>query len=243
MTDYATHPDYIALLRGVCEDPADDLPRLVLADYLDENGHGDRAELIRVQVEIGSMHWARGGGVCMVPGFAPPPELRRLAELQRRERESEPPCRITIREFPTAFSVSVNPDAGMHDLPHATLARGFVASIRLAQAQFLVYAAAVFSRHPVTAVTLSDQAAYPTVADGRVAWFHPDVPSGNQPRTQRIGADLFRALAGYRNGGASPARVKWYDSRRDADAALSHAAANWGRSQVTPPLPPLPVPA
>lgn len=51
MDDYARHPDWLGLLRGVCEDPADDLPRLVAADWLDENGDGDRAEFIRLQVE------------------------------------------------------------------------------------------------------------------------------------------------------------------------------------------------
>lgn len=31
------HPDYLALYRTVLERPHDDLPRLVLADWLDEH--------------------------------------------------------------------------------------------------------------------------------------------------------------------------------------------------------------
>jgi uncharacterized protein (TIGR02996 family) len=41
-----------ALLRAVCENPDDDTPRLVFADWLQENGDEARAEFIRVQVEI-----------------------------------------------------------------------------------------------------------------------------------------------------------------------------------------------
>lgn len=40
------------LLRKVLEDPADDMPRLVLADWLEEHGEEERAEFIRVQVEL-----------------------------------------------------------------------------------------------------------------------------------------------------------------------------------------------
>src|SRR5262249_5399637 len=37
-------------LRAICENPADDAPRLVYADWLDEKGESERAEFIRVQV-------------------------------------------------------------------------------------------------------------------------------------------------------------------------------------------------
>jgi uncharacterized protein (TIGR02996 family) len=40
-----------AFLREICERPDDDAPRLIYADWLDENGESARAEFIRVQVE------------------------------------------------------------------------------------------------------------------------------------------------------------------------------------------------
>ena len=40
-----------ALLRAIREMPDEDPPRLVYADYLDEEGHAARAEFIRLQVE------------------------------------------------------------------------------------------------------------------------------------------------------------------------------------------------
>ncbi|HVK14478.1 MAG TPA: TIGR02996 domain-containing protein [Gemmataceae bacterium] len=40
-----------ALFQAVLDAPGDDAPRLVFADWLDENGEPERAELIRVQIE------------------------------------------------------------------------------------------------------------------------------------------------------------------------------------------------
>lgn len=44
--------DREALLRSVCENPDDDLARLVFADWLDEHDEPERAEFIRVQIEL-----------------------------------------------------------------------------------------------------------------------------------------------------------------------------------------------
>ena len=42
-------PDEAALLKAVCADRDNDLPRLVYADWLDEHGRPERAEFIRLQ--------------------------------------------------------------------------------------------------------------------------------------------------------------------------------------------------
>jgi len=41
-----------ALLRSILTSPQDDTPRLVYADWLEENGDGARSEFVRVQVEL-----------------------------------------------------------------------------------------------------------------------------------------------------------------------------------------------
>ncbi|MGL6075628.1 MAG: TIGR02996 domain-containing protein [Fimbriiglobus sp.] len=46
------NPDLQALLNTCRSAVADDLPRLVLADWLEENNDGDRAEFIRIQCEL-----------------------------------------------------------------------------------------------------------------------------------------------------------------------------------------------
>jgi uncharacterized protein (TIGR02996 family) len=41
-----------AFLQAICENPADDTPRLVYADWLEERGRVERAEFIRLQIDI-----------------------------------------------------------------------------------------------------------------------------------------------------------------------------------------------
>jgi uncharacterized protein (TIGR02996 family) len=60
-----------AFRRDIIENPDDDTPRLVYADWLDEHGQPERAEFIRVQCELARM-----------PAGDP-----RRAELEARERE------------------------------------------------------------------------------------------------------------------------------------------------------------
>jgi uncharacterized protein (TIGR02996 family) len=43
------------LLRAVCENPDEDAPRLVFADWLQENGEEEQAEFIRLQIEIAGL--------------------------------------------------------------------------------------------------------------------------------------------------------------------------------------------
>ena len=47
----AAASDFEGLLRGAFREPTDDLPRLVFADFLEENNQPDRAALIRYQCE------------------------------------------------------------------------------------------------------------------------------------------------------------------------------------------------
>lgn len=44
--------DEAAYLRAILDAPDDDLPRLGYADWLDQNGHRERAEFIRIQIEL-----------------------------------------------------------------------------------------------------------------------------------------------------------------------------------------------
>lgn len=48
--------DGSALLAAICENPQEDLPRLIYADWLEENGRPERAEFIRLQCE----RWSQG---------------------------------------------------------------------------------------------------------------------------------------------------------------------------------------
>jgi uncharacterized protein (TIGR02996 family) len=64
--------DEQSLRRAIAEQPEEDTPRLALADWLDENGRPERAEFIRLQVEL--THYAADDPACR-------PLRRREAEL------------------------------------------------------------------------------------------------------------------------------------------------------------------
>jgi uncharacterized protein (TIGR02996 family) len=55
-----------AFLQAICEDPDDDTPRLIYADWLDEHGQPERAEFIRVQCELARLpRWHRRWQHCL----------------------------------------------------------------------------------------------------------------------------------------------------------------------------------
>ncbi len=64
-------PEMVALLAACRARPGDDLPRLVLADWLDENGQPERAEFVRVQVELSH----------------PTADVERIRRVKKREME------------------------------------------------------------------------------------------------------------------------------------------------------------
>ncbi|HJZ93342.1 MAG TPA: TIGR02996 domain-containing protein [Gemmataceae bacterium] len=53
-------PGHEPLLRAICETPDDDAPRLVYADWLEEHGDADRAEFIRMHVQLARDPYAPG---------------------------------------------------------------------------------------------------------------------------------------------------------------------------------------
>jgi uncharacterized protein (TIGR02996 family) len=58
------HPDWKEFLAHFRENPADNLARMVAADWLDERGEGDRATLFRVQVELDGFGPVPDSGCC-----------------------------------------------------------------------------------------------------------------------------------------------------------------------------------
>lgn len=64
-------PELVALLAACRARPADDMPRLVLADWLDENGQPERAEFVRIQVDVSH----------------PTADVERIRALKKREAE------------------------------------------------------------------------------------------------------------------------------------------------------------
>jgi uncharacterized protein (TIGR02996 family) len=117
---------YPAFLAAIRDNPEDDLPRLVCADWLDDHGQHDRAEFIRVQLELSR-------------GVSP----------RSRARELLVRLRALIREHRTRWLGLLASHA-----PDSVFERGFVESVRLISPVLLQHGPALFDEHPIHRLTL-----------------------------------------------------------------------------------------
>lgn len=124
-----------ALLRAICDNPDDDTPRLVFADWLQERGEEERAEFVRVQVRFGEL--LRHGAVD-TEGFA-----RRARELWLRNGQR---WRAELPQIP---------GIAWHD----AFFRGFPERAIVATDAVLIAHATVFDRVPVRHLEIREFAA------------------------------------------------------------------------------------
>jgi uncharacterized protein (TIGR02996 family) len=114
-----------AFLDAIIAEPDEDLHRLVFADWLDENGQGDRAEFIRVQIDLDRL----------------PPASPRVPDLRVREGEL---LLAHERRWLGEWA---------DRLVHWEFRRGFLRAVRLL-AEWFVRGEDLFARHPVQRVAL-----------------------------------------------------------------------------------------
>jgi len=123
-----------ALLRAVCAAPDDDLPRLVYADWLDENGRADRARFIRLQIEAD-----RGTG-----GAGRLDRDEEIGSLLAENRER------WFRELPK-WAWSNYPSGESWEWPD--FRRGFIGDLRVKASPFVRHGVQLTDRTPVTRLT------------------------------------------------------------------------------------------
>jgi uncharacterized protein (TIGR02996 family) len=90
--------DRDALLRAICENPDDDAPRLIYADWLDEHGDPLQAEFIRVQVELARVH---EGDRAAHPLSS---RLRRCSDFRKWRYLVRPWPKLSLKWFVRGFS-------------------------------------------------------------------------------------------------------------------------------------------
>ncbi len=131
MSDVYGHPQYRALLAAVCAAPGDDLPRLVLADWLDEHGEHERAEFIRVQCDLAKIpaYQTYNREPFWIPRCEPDyREWQRQDALRRRERELWQTVELGLN-LPEGWSSSLVAITDS-EVPGVVIRRGFVAEVR-----------------------------------------------------------------------------------------------------------------
>lgn len=76
-----------AFLRAICANPDDVTPRLIYADWLEENGQEDRGIFIRIQCELAQTHDPHSDAYWDGQLGDGPEHYQRRKALRRRERE------------------------------------------------------------------------------------------------------------------------------------------------------------
>jgi uncharacterized protein (TIGR02996 family) len=124
-----------ALLKAICENPDDDTPRLVFADWLQEHGEEERAEFIRVQCEVARLRADDGRRDELV---------RRAGALQKRFGKR------WLGELPVPDKEHIHWVEAPDWLDGETFDRGFPALLRVQNTGILVkHANVLFSATPV----------------------------------------------------------------------------------------------
>lgn len=242
-----------SLLQAIFEHPADDAVRLVYADWLEENGECERAEFIRVQVELAGLpactktraehlccRFCDAGGTAM---------LRRQLELLSRHWSGWcrgaglPPCQTRVcRNLIGGSAWKLQPGEQA-----VTFSRGFISAVRLPLQAWLDHGHALVRAHPLTRVELSDHEPLPLSVEpagpsdpwaGRyawsppIAWTDPPEEAGEGDPDALLGtlpAAVFALLTGRRLEG-NPVTV--YEPSLDAAKDdLSGALLAWAKRQ------------
>lgn len=183
MTDRET------LMASIIANPADDAPRLVFADWLEEHGQPERAEFIRLQIEKLKCPKCGGSGrfgefdmasfgvyVCDLP--------RCLALRKREEELLDAGPDGESNEFnwcPDAIWDAICEDKLMLRRPDEfSYHRGFVERIRLDPRDFFQHARDMMARTPLRKVEFTRE---PQAIHGRrLAWIgRRDWPDGGLP--------------------------------------------------------------
>ncbi len=215
--------EHDALLAAVLADPEDDLPRLVYADWLEENGQGELAEFIRVQCEMGRAPKRHGAGAFC--------QCRRCV-LYRRECELldeyaylwfPPPLVACLSPAGTHFRVPTPGMVGAH------VTRGFAGHIACTLADWLSVGPAVVRSHPVTSVVLTDRE--PDDNGGAAVWWFSDATGRSDGTSAFVRDPIFYLLAGHAAGFRNS---RYYPTREAALSALSAALIAWAKSQPHP---------
>jgi uncharacterized protein (TIGR02996 family) len=204
-----------ALIRSILTAPADDAPRLVYADWLDEQGRAEDAEFLRVQVELarlgydGAFHVDALGHLRQVPD-----DVERLQERQL-ELWNAGHGKPDLADDLTTWPMYIHNPRGVS----LRIRRGFVERIACFAGVFPEVAAGLFARQPVVQVRLLDLE--PLRVEEGFVWDFARATS-YRPFSHEIPPVLCDAQF---EAGMVP-----YRTADEATAALSWACVRYGRT-------------
>ncbi len=145
-----------SLLRAILEDPYDDDVRLVYSDWLEENGQQDRAEFIRVELQVDKLRSQCLCGRCVKEGSG---RQHHNGKCVLDMHENKPLKMRQIQLSGLGFSWWILPEHFPETISQWSWQwrRGFTFRIHLPCEEFLNHAKELFSLHPITEVRLIDK--------------------------------------------------------------------------------------
>lgn len=249
MSDLQDHPEYRQLVNAVRAAPDDDLPRLVLADWLEEHDAPEWAEFIRVHCEAARHpHAARIWADTFTDADAVNPDWQPALTCARLVRELWPTvARMHFAEWNEGRMAYVDADGRcvfVH--PHRTstppfeVRRGFVEQVGIASARWLgeghhePIGPLLVARQPVREVMLRDR----ECGSEAFSWFayydHDDIDTQVANWLPWCLARQLKGETSYHEATEEvPIRDVWqYADRDSAHAALSAAAIEWALEEA-----------
>ncbi len=231
--------DADALLRAILHAPADDAPRLALADWLEDNGQPERAEFTRVQLDL-----ARD-----FPGMYAPCVCTAAEDKFHCDNclDTERAGPLLGREWAVRKRVVPGKDVltfeALWDLPLMMAVgkgygrmclryrRGWVDRVEMPAGTFMAHAAALFALHPVTDVRLTNREPYdPFTGAGTWNWYDgPQMVTAVHPPSN-LPTELFALVKRPKGRGPHDGERKEFATHADAIAALSRACVAHGRN-------------
>lgn len=147
--------DREALLSAVIATPKDDLPRLVFADWLEENGEAERAEFIRVQCQISE---GKEGRVITTQK-----EHSRINGLYARSAQ--------LRYLPNG-NTRTDWTSGIDVTGAGHWKRGFIHNLTAPLSWLIEHGPVICREHPVESVGVTDKR--PDESREGDAWWYPE---------------------------------------------------------------------
>lgn len=208
------HPEYKGIYQEILGNPDDDVPRLIAADWLEDNGHPQRAEFIRVQIQLHNLDKN-----LMV-------QWQNLIDRQNKlwvESDRGNSWKLidsVVGEFsPVGWNhcLSLSDPTTLGN--RAVYRRGFIDQVHATFDDLDECLSKIVKRHPITRVSVSNKEA-DHEENNRFHWY---LAAGDYDDPDAIPTDVFDAMTDYLEPGSSGLVEKTYRTRADADLALSEA--------------------
>lgn len=203
-------------VRAICDDPEDLTPRLVYADWLDENGDPSQAEFIRVQIEMGKMTACHRG----------PTEL--YGYPLRFDGQADCEC-DWHKLWKRSEALHPRRDPGFPFF-HSFYSNGFVEAVITSMATWLLHSQAFVRQNPVRRVAFRDM--FPQKRELRAVQITGNFCAWERQEYFDTPHSVAEPIWSYLRPEGPEVRLSIYDTSKKALSALSEACVRWARADV-----------